>query len=116
MTKRFTKSRRLRLPNEFLAVKKGGVRVREGILVLGFLPGGRRRLGIVASRNVGCAVERNRLKRVVREFFRINGALFPEGDCVVIPGRGAASLENEELRDLLRRSLEKLNKRLVKKP
>jgi ribonuclease P protein component len=47
------------------------------------------RLGITASRKVGNAVIRNRIKRWVREIFRQNPQIFPRPvDVVVIVKRG----------------------------
>jgi ribonuclease P protein component len=42
-----------------------------------------KRLGITVTKKVGNAVKRNRIKRLVREFFRRNKALFP-ADCDVV--------------------------------
>lgn len=59
------------------------------------------RLGVVASKKVGGAVARNRAKRLVRELFRRNKALFGRGiDVVVVaypelPGRSLAEVEAE---------------------
>lgn len=108
MSMRFPKSARLVRPEEFAAVKAGGVRVRAGSMAIGFLAGEAPRLGIAASRAVGSAVQRNRIRRVVREFFRTNRTRFPKGDCVVIPGAGSSKLSNGELRDLLMTALQKL--------
>lgn len=53
-----------------------------------------RRLGISASRRVGNAVVRNRVKRGVREWFRRQRETLPEGvDVVVIARRPAAELD-----------------------
>ena len=50
--------------------------------------GGVWRLGLAVTRKTGCAVVRNRVKRVVREFFRQNQAYLPSGcDIVVVPKR-----------------------------
>ncbi|HWP34560.1 MAG TPA: ribonuclease P protein component [Thermodesulfobacteriota bacterium] len=55
--------------------------------------GGRPRLGLIVPRAVGGAVARNRVKRLVREWFRQAQASFPpELDVVVIARRGAARL------------------------
>jgi ribonuclease P protein component len=45
------------------------------------------RLGLSVSRKVGGAVERNRVKRLLREAFRYEGALLPPGADVVLLAR-----------------------------
>ena len=48
------------------------------------------RLGITVSKKVGPAVTRNRVKRLVREAFRVRKALFGEGlDLVFIAKKSA---------------------------
>ena len=50
--------------------------------------GGAWRLGLAVTRKTGCAVVRNRVKRVVREFFRLHQMGLPSGrDIVVVPKR-----------------------------
>jgi ribonuclease P protein component len=51
------------------------------------------RLGVTVTRKVGSAVERNRVKRVVREAFRLDPGLLPAGvDLIVIAKDGAPTL------------------------
>lgn len=46
------------------------------------------RLGLAVTKKTGCAVIRNRVKRVVREFFRCNRNYIGNGfDLVVVPKR-----------------------------
>jgi ribonuclease P protein component len=64
------------------------------------------RVGITASRKVGGAVQRNRIKRVLREYVRIHLNLFPPSDYNIIAKRGAYRLGYSEacreLDDLLK--------------
>lgn len=49
------------------------------------------RLGITVSRRVGCAVTRNRLKRLVREVYRRHKPAFPAGAEFVVIARPEAA-------------------------
>jgi ribonuclease P protein component len=67
------------------------------------------RLGlIVAKKNVRLAVQRNRVKRITREFFRQCPAP-PEGlDVVIMARKGIDLLDNETLSTILRQQWLKL--------
>jgi ribonuclease P protein component len=55
------------------------------------------RLGLSVSRKVGGAVERNRVKRVLREAFALEGLRLPAGtDAVVVARRGAHELAQRD--------------------
>ncbi len=70
----FTKEYRLLKRHDFLELSKNGKRVVNTDFIIIAAPGvtGRTRLGITVSKKVGCAVIRNRIKRLAREFFRLN--------------------------------------------
>jgi len=56
------------------------------------------RLGITVSKKVGCAVERNRIKRIIREFFRINRSmLFKHVDLNFIAKKSASFKQSHNL-------------------
>ncbi len=56
------------------------------------------RLGITASRRVGNAVTRNRLKRIIREWFRLNKrAVTASLDINIIAKKSAAELTSGEV-------------------
>jgi ribonuclease P protein component len=60
-------------------------------------------LGVTVSRKVGTAVERNRVKRRIRECFRQNRTMLSAGAAiVVIARRGAAELGSAETQRELR--------------
>jgi ribonuclease P protein component len=48
-----------------------------------------RKIGISVGRRVGAAVVRNRMKRLIREFYRHNKRVFPEGTRTAIVVRKA---------------------------
>ena len=51
------------------------------------------RMGITVTKKMGNAVRRNRIKRLIREFFRLNKALFPtEHDVVIMAKRNIPPL------------------------
>jgi ribonuclease P protein component len=88
------KAARLRRRREFLAVQQRGERLYAGeVLVLSQGPGaGRARIGITVSSKVANAVERNRVKRWVREAFREIQAELPPVDLVVVARKGAVDM------------------------
>lgn len=61
------------------------------------------RIGIVTSKKVGNAPQRNRIRRVVREAFRMHPTVFKENyDYLFIALKGSASKSNREItRELL---------------
>ena len=81
---------RLHLKKDFEAIIRNAHRVQgEGMVIWwrpSSYPGARTRLGIVVSRKLGGAVVRNRVKRLLRESFRLNREkLNPGTDLIVSP-------------------------------
>lgn len=66
---------------------------------------------IVAKKNVRNAVDRNRIKRLARESFRLNQHQIPAYDIVLLARRGSSQLPNK----VLFRHLEQLWIRLQKR-
>jgi len=113
----FGKADRLRASSEFTRVQRRGVRVQSAHFVLYGLPGvrdGAIRLGITVSRRVGNAVVRNRVKRRVRECFRLRlRAMLPAGATMAaIALSGAGQLKSPTINAELEAATLMLGKRL----
>ena len=68
------------------------------------------RLGLVVSKKIGNAVKRNRVKRIIREYFRINRHKFPLGrDVIIIAKTGADSLNYK----VLKKEIEKIQDKFI---
>jgi ribonuclease P protein component len=91
---------RIRKRADFVRLQRGyrGKKTAHFIVILAANPGAEGRLGITVSRKVGCSVERNRVKRRVREFFRLHREeLQPAHDLLVIARTGAEKLSYEDV-------------------
>ena len=93
----FKRSQHLRSRAEFDAVYKAGFRQGSGPLLLFLLAndGKRTRFGISVSKKLGNAVRRNRVKRLLREAYRLQQHDLPQGFdwLVVVRPHGPLPLE-----------------------
>lgn len=100
---RYPKTQRLRRRREFLAVQRTGTKFHFAHLLAFVKPSqGGRRIGITASRKVGDAVRRNRIKRLLREIWRRDRNNLPVGyDIVLVAKRNASEASYVQLRQEL---------------
>ncbi|MBI5642339.1 MAG: ribonuclease P protein component [Deltaproteobacteria bacterium] len=92
----FSKNERLLRPEEFAKVRKLGKRYYTKSFVLYLLPNELdiQRLGLSVGAKAGNAVRRNRIKRLVREFFRLNKVSFPESSDILISVKSASHIKD----------------------
>lgn len=118
----FGRERRIRRRADFVRVQSRGERATSRHFVLlvesrapaDGVPDGAppSRLGVVATRKVGDATMRNRIKRLCRECFRLWPGFVPDGiDLVVIAREGASELTLGAVRDEWSRARPALLKR-----
>ncbi len=106
---RLTKKDKILRSSEYRRITREGVRYRTPHFYIRMLenPQGLQRLGIAAGRKVGNACARNRIKRRLREYFRLNRDKMPPGtDLVVIPFSETSILDTKQLFEELDRFFE----------
>lgn len=108
----FGKHERIRKRRDYLRVYQNGYRVnsKNFIIILSENRLGVKRLGLTVSKKAGNSVKRNRIKRLLREFFRLNKNRFPSSqDIVIIAKKSIPPLKYQdvcrELENLLIQSL-----------
>ena len=110
---RFTKAERLTLQKEFERVFQEGKVFKDAKVVLyvivNSLPYSR--LGLVVSKKVGNAVRRNRVKRLLREVYRLNKHLLAVHiDIIAIPRHSFSSdLKRYDIGNGFKKLLLKIN-------
>ena len=99
------------MSSDYRAVSASGKRRVCGqfIILLRKNERSRSRLGITVSRKVGHAVTRNRIKRIVRDYFRLNRDDLPGAlDINVIARQATGTLDNAAIRNNLGRCFEEI--------
>ena len=116
MSRGFGREKRLLTPRQFKAVfdsPSGKVPGRNVLLLARQNDLQHPRLGLViGKKSVKLSVERNRIKRQIRETFRHHQVELAGWDIVIVARKGLADLENPELA----RQFAKLWKRLSRSP
>jgi len=95
----FTKTDRILKRSDFLRLQQTGTKIQNNHFIALYGPGrfNRTRLGITVTRKVGNAPSRNRMKRMLREFFRLNRhKLTGCWDIVIIVKKEAVELTSDQ--------------------
>lgn len=110
----FTRELRLLTPAQFKSVFSNPIKASSAEITLLAIPNSEQhpRLGLtVAKRYVKRANQRNRIKRVIRDSFRLNQHDIPHLDIVVLVRNGVMEMENAEINKLI----EKLWRKLIRR-
>jgi ribonuclease P protein component len=99
---RFLKFERLKRSNEFKSVFQQCRKLEDGTLAFYVQfkeDAGLRKFGVSLSRALGKAYLRNRLKRRLREIYRVEKEIFRGGyQVILVPRRGSVNRTFDELR------------------
>jgi len=96
----FGKDERVRKRQDYLRIYEQGDRSdsERFTIIMCRNQSGIRRLGMTVSKKAGNSVQRNRIKRLLREFFRLNKARLPASqDIVIIAKKGILPLSYQDV-------------------
>jgi ribonuclease P protein component len=100
----FSKNERLLNPRDYVKLNRVGQREETAHFKIIFAENGLgiSRLGITVGRKTGNSVVRNKVKRLIRECFRLHKAHFPQGyDILVAAKQGARHLDYWKVKEEL---------------
>lgn len=110
---RFKKSQRILRSEEFSPVLQRGLRKESKHFIIFFLTNRRteNRIGTIITRKVGGAIERNAIKRRLREYFRVSHSDIlkdlPKHDIVFIAKRNSRILKPQRIAEEMKELYEK---------
>lgn len=110
----FTRELRLLTPAQFKSVFSNPIKASSAEITLLAIPNSEQhpRLGLtVAKRYVKRANQRNRIKRIIRDSFRLNQHDIPHLDIVVLVRNGVMEMENADINKLIEKLWRKLSRR-----
>jgi ribonuclease P protein component len=114
----FGKSRRLLKAADYRQVfdhNEARASHRYFLLLARRAPGEQQRLGlVVAKKNVKLAVQRNKVKRIVRDTFRLLPDNDPPLDMIFLARRGVEQLDKRQLSSILREQWRKLTRQIAR--
>lgn len=103
---RFTRRARLHTPAEFKSAFERGSRFNERWLTALVIPNDvdQPRLGLAVPKKIAAlANDRNRIKRHIRESYRLHQQQLPAVDIVILARGGCPQAKAQELRNILQR-------------
>jgi ribonuclease P protein component len=105
---------RLTRPAQFDQLRREGLAKWAGPLRVAAAPNGLRhsRLGLAISRRVGSAVRRNRVKRMVREAFRLDRHELPAGYDLVVSAKAHEPAALDDYRRWLVTAMDKIDRKV----
>jgi ribonuclease P protein component len=100
----FPAAQRLKLKNDFKNVFKNGKKTAAGGIIFWYKlenQTGMPRLGIIVSKTLGNAPVRNRIKRFIREVFRLNKHKLANCDIILYPKKNTPFTDFENTQKVI---------------
>lgn len=109
---RFRREMRLTRPEQFARLRNEGIAKYAGPLRVAGAPNGlpHNRLGLAISRRVGSAVRRNRVKRMIREAFRLEQHDLPTGYDLSVGAKAHERATLDDYRRWLSNAVQKIDR------